>query len=389
MKRLLLAAAWTVIAAGCSQTPPDNGGSSTAAAASNAPATVNTVPVVSKKLQTTIALPAQLSPYEQVDIYPKVTGFVQTVTVDRGSHVQRGQLLVRLTAPELVSQRSQAEAAVRAAQSQLATAQAKLTSDNGTYLHMVAASKTPGVLAENDVVVAGQVVSSDKGLVDAAEQNIAAARDGLRGVTQTESYLTITAPFEGVVTTRNLHPGALIGPASGAGGTEPILQIMDEKRLRLVVPIPEAQLGEMKIGQLVSFTVPAFPGQTFRAPIRRISGQVDEKSRTMPVELDVENRDGRLSPGSFTTVSWPLERSHPTLFVPASAVTSDQQHTFVIRVREGKAEWVTVQTGQNVDGEVEVFGELAADDQVLKTASDAIHSGETVRVQTTASPAVR
>jgi membrane fusion protein (multidrug efflux system) len=387
MKRLLFAAAWTVIVAGCSQTPPENGGSS--AAASNAPATVNTVPVVSKKLQTTIALPAQLTPYEQVDIYPKVTGFVQTVTVDRGSHVHRGQLLVRLTAPELVSQRSQAEAAVRAAQSQLATAQAKLTSDNGTYLHMVAASKTPGVLAENDVVVAGQIVSADKGLVDAAEQNIAAARDVLHSVTQTESYLTITAPFEGVVTTRNLHPGALIGPASGAGGTEPILQIMDEKRLRLVVPIPEPQLGEMKIGQLVSFTVPAFPGQTFTAPIRRISGQVDEKSRTMPVELDVENRDSRFSPGSFTTVSWPLERGRPTLFVPTSAVTSDQQHTFVIRVREGKAEWVTVQTGQTVDGEIEVFGELAPGDQVVKTASDAIHSGETVRVQTTTSPAVR
>jgi len=389
MKRLLLAAAWMVIVAGCSQTPPENGGSSTAAAASNAPATVNTVPVVSKKLQITIALPAQLTPYEQVDIYPKVTGFVQTVTVDRGSHVHRGQLLVRLTAPELVSQRSQAEAAVRAAQSQLATAQAKLTSDNGTYLHMVAASRTPGVLAENDVVVAGQAVSADKGLVAAADQNIAAARDALRSVTQTESYLTITAPFEGVVTTRNLHPGALIGPASGAGGAEPILQIVDEKRLRLVVPIPEAQLGEMRIGQLVSFTVPAYPGQTFTAPIRRISGQVDEKSRTMPVELDVESRDSRLSPGSFTTVSWPLERSHPTLFVPTSAVTSDQQHTFVIRVQGVKAEWVTVQTGQTVNGEIEVFGELAPGDQVVKTASDAIHSGETVRVQTTTSPAVR
>jgi membrane fusion protein (multidrug efflux system) len=388
MKRLLLVAAWTVIAAGCSQTPSERGGSSTAAAASNAPATVSTSRVMSKKLQTTVTLPAQLTPYEQVDIYPKVTGFVQTVTVDRGSRVRRGQLLVRLTAPEIVSQRSQAEAAVRAAQSQLATAQARLTSDNGTYLHMVAASKTPGVLAENDVVVAGQVVSADKGLVDAAEQNIAAARDALHSVTQTESYLTITAPFEGVVTTRNLHPGALIGPASGAGGTEPILQIVDETRLRLVVPIPEAQLGEMKIGQLVSFTVPAYPGQRFRAPIRRTSGQVDEKSRTMPVELDVENRDSRLSPGSFTTVSWPLERSHPTLFVPASAVTSDQQHTFVIRVRDGKAEWVTVQTGQTVNGEIEVFGELAADDQVVKTASDAIHSGDTVRVQATTSPAV-
>jgi membrane fusion protein (multidrug efflux system) len=302
--------------------------------------------------------------------------------VDRGSHVQRGQLLVRLTAPELLSQRSQAEAAVRAAQSQLATAQARLASDNGTYLHMVEAAKTPGVLAGNDVLVAGQTVSADKGLVDAAEQNIAAAREALQSVSQTEAYLNITAPFAGVVTTRNLHPGALIGPASGQSGAPPILQIVDDKRLRLVVPIPEAQVGDMKVGQPVSFTVPAYPAQTFKAPIERISHEVDENSRTMPVELDVLNKDGKLSPGSFTTVSWPLKRSYPTLFVPASAVTTDQQHTFVIRVRNGKAEWVTVQTGQTVNGDIEVFGDLTSGDQVMKTASDAIHAGDEVRVQT-------
>jgi RND family efflux transporter MFP subunit len=246
---------------------------------------------------------------------------------------------------------------------------------------MLAAAKTPGVLAENDVAVAGQTVTADKGLVDAAEQNIAAARDALKGVSQSEAYLTITAPFAGVVTTRNLHPGALIGPASGGGGAMPILQIVDDRRLRLVVPIPEAQVGSMKVGQPVPFTVPAFPGQTFKAPITRIASAMDEKSRTMPVELDVMNRDGRLSPGSFAVVKWPLERSYPTLFVPPTAVTSDQQHTFVIRVRDGKAEWVTVQTGQTVNGEIEVFGDLAAGDQVVKIASDAIHSGETVRVQ--------
>ena len=210
---------------------------------------------------------------------------------------------------------------------------------------MVAASKTPGVLAENDVAVAEQTVSADKGVVAAAEQNIAAARDALKSVSQAESYLTIAAPFEGIVTTRNLHPGALIGPASGVGGAQPILQIMDDRRLRLVIPIPEVQVGDIKLGQLVSFTVPAYPGQIFKAPIQRISRDVDEKSRTMPVELDVVNRDGRRSPGSFTTVAWPLERSYPTLFVPASSVASDQQHFFVIRVRSSKAAWVTVQTG--------------------------------------------
>src|SRR5271156_3293437 len=180
MKGLLFASTVLVIAAvGCNSGNADKSVAASVVPASSAPTTVSTVPVASKKLQTTISLPAQLIPYEQVDIYPKVTGFVQTVTVDRGSRVRRGQLLVKLTAPELLSQRSQAEAAVRAAQSQLATAQAKLASDNGTYLHMVEAAKTPGVLAENDVLVAGQTVSADRGLVDAADQNVAAAKEAL------------------------------------------------------------------------------------------------------------------------------------------------------------------------------------------------------------------
>jgi RND family efflux transporter MFP subunit len=381
MRKLLVAlAGFALLAGGCNSGSPDKGGAAVAAA--SGPSTVNTVAVVSKKLSTTVSLPAQLEPYEQVDIYPKVTGFVETVTVDRGSRVKAGEVLVRLTAPELASQRSQGQAAVRVAESQLATAEAKLASDKGTYEHMEAAAKTPGVLAENDVAVAGQTVSADKGLVDAAEQNLAAARDALKSVSQAEAYLTITAPFAGVVTTRNLHPGALIGPASGAGGATPILQIVNDRRLRLVVPVPEAQVGNIKRGQQVSFTVPGYPGQAFNAPIARIAEALDVKSRTMPVELDVQNLEAKLSPGSFAAVKWPLERGYPTLFVPATAVTNDQQHTFVIRVRNDKAEWVTVQTGQTINGELEVFGDLTAGDQVVKIATDAIHSGDAVRVQT-------
>src|SRR5260370_38646011 len=139
MNRLVLTStALVFVILGCNTSSSDSNGSSAAPAGATpaGPTTVTTVPVASRKLQTTIAL-AQLVPYEQVDIYPKVTGFVETVTVNRASRVQRVQLLVRLTAPELISQRSQAEAAVRSAQSQLATAQAKLVSDNGTYQHMV------------------------------------------------------------------------------------------------------------------------------------------------------------------------------------------------------------------------------------------------------------
>ncbi len=341
--------------------------------------TVEVVPVASQKLATVFTLPAQLIPFETVDIYPRVTGFMDMIRVDRGSRVHKGELIIRLSAPELVAQRAQAESALRAAESQLTSAQAKLTSDKGTYLHMASAAKTPGVVAENDVMVASQTVSADQGQVQSAESNVAAARNALRSVAQLESYLNIYAPFDGIVTTRNLHPGALVGPASGPSGTMPIVQIVDTGHLRLVVPVPEAYVGEIQVGQQVAFTVPAHPGETFHAPIARISHDVELNTRTMPVELDVHSTDGWLSPGSFSSVQWPVHRAAPTMFVPVSAVTNDQQRTFVERVRNGKAEWVDVVTGLGVNGNIEVFGDLKPGDEVIRNATDAIRPGQQVK----------
>jgi membrane fusion protein (multidrug efflux system) len=341
--------------------------------------TVEVVPVTSQKLATVFTLPAQLVPFETVDIYPKVTGFMDMIRVDRGSRVHKGELIIRLSAPELVAQRAQAESALRAAESQLNSVKAKLASDQGTYLHMASAAKTPGVVAENDVMVASQIASADQGQVQSAENNVAAARDALHSVAQLESYLSIHAPFDGIVTTRNLHPGALVGPASGRSGTLPLVQIVDMGHLRLVVPVPEAYVGEMQTGQQVVFSVPAYPGQTFHAPITRISHDVDPNTRTMPVELDVQSKDGRLSPGSFSTVQWPVQRAAPTMFVPVSAVTNDQQRNFVERVRNGKAEWVDVVTGLSVNGNIEVFGDLTPADEVIRNATDAIRPGQQVK----------
>jgi len=341
--------------------------------------TVEVVPVTFQKLATVFTLPAQLIPFETVDIYPKVTGFMDMIRVDRGSRVHKGEIIIRLSAPELVAQGAQAESALRAAESQLTSVKAKLASDQGTYLHMASAAKTPGVVAENDVMVASQITSADQGQVQSAENNVAAARDALHSVAQLESYLSIHAPFDGIVTTRNLHPGALVGPASGRSGTLPLVQIVDMGHLRLIVPVPEAYVGEMQTGQQVAFSVPAYPGQTFHAPITRISHNVDPNTRTMPVELDVQSRDGRLSPGSFSTVQWPVHRAAPTMFVPVSAVTNDQQRTFVERVRNGKTEWVDVVTGLSVNGNIEVFGDLKPADEVIRNATDAIRPGQQVK----------
>jgi RND family efflux transporter MFP subunit len=337
--------------------------------------TVEVVAVASQKLATTFTLPAQLVPFQSVSVYPKVTGFVDVIRVDRGSRVHKGELIVRLSAPELVAQRAQAESAMRAAESQLSTARAKLSSDQGTYLHLASAAKTPGVVAENDVMVASQTASADQGQVQSAENNVAAAQEALRSVAQLESYLSVHAPFDGVVTTRNLHPGALVGPS----GTMPILQIVDMDHLRLIVPVPEAYVGEMQLGQQVAFTVPGLPGETFHAPIARISHDVELSTRTMPIELAVHNADGRLSPGSYSTVQWPVHRATATMFVPTTAITNDQQRTFVERVRDGKVEWVDVVTGLNVSGTIEIFGDLKPGDEVIRNATDAIRAGQQVK----------
>lgn len=342
---------------------------------------VNVATVESQKLNTTLTLPAQIFPYESVDVYPKVTGFIEEISVDRGSRVRSGEPIIKLSAPELAAQRTQAEAALHTAEAQLAAAQAKLASDRGTLAHLTAAAKTPGVVAGNDLQVAEQTAAADQGQVDAAANNVQAARDALKGVAQLESYLEIRAPFDGVVTQRNLHPGALVGPASGQAGTQPIVRIESLGRLRVVVPVPEQYATGVRDRQTVKFTVPAYPGQTFEAPIARISQAITQNTRTMQVELDVRNAGGQITLGSFANVVWPVARSYATLFVPAAAVTTDLQRTFVIRVREGKAEWVDVQTGATVDGKAEVFGKLQADDRVVANATDAIRNGASVTAQ--------
>jgi membrane fusion protein, multidrug efflux system len=366
---------FSFVLAGCDNPSARNGNPAPAA---GSPQQVAVVAVESEKLDTTLSLPAQITSYEVVDIYPKVTGFLEMIRVDRGSRVHAGEVIIRLSAPELLAQRAQAEATVQGAEAQLSSAQAKLASDQGTYVHLAAAAQTPGVVAGNDLQVAEQTVAADKAQAEATSKNVQAAHSGLRAVTQLESYLEIRAPFDGVVTLRNLHPGALVGPASGQAGAQAIVQIENIGRLRVVVPVPEAYVAGVRQGQQATFSVPAYPGRTFRAPIARISHDINKDTRTMQVELDFHNGDAQLTPGTFANVEWPIQRAYPTLFVPVTAITTDLQRTFVIRVRQGKAEWVDVKSGVSVNGKTEVFGDLKSGDLVVRNATDSIRPGASV-----------
>ncbi|MHB8527188.1 MAG: efflux RND transporter periplasmic adaptor subunit [Candidatus Acidiferrales bacterium] len=337
--------------------------------------------VTSQKLDTTVKLPAQLTAYEMVDMYPKVTGFVKWIKVDRGSRVRQGEQIAQLDAPELLAQRTEAESKYQSAESQLAAAQAKLAASQATYRRTAEAAKTPGVVAPNDLETAQQTAQADSATVAADQKTAVAENDALQAVSELQGYLIITAPFDGEVTTRYVHPGALVGPQGGPGAAIPIVQIQTLTRQRLVVPVPEYDAASVPEGTEVAFTVPSFPGKIFHAPIARISHAVDLKTRTMPIELDVRDPRAQLAPGMFCQVEWPVRRAYPTLSVPVSAVGSDLERTFVVRVRQGKAEWVDVTTGMTVNGKIEVFGDLQAGDVVVANGPGSVPNGANVGVK--------
>lgn len=339
--------------------------------------TVDVSKVVSQQLSLTVRMPGEFTPYESVAVYPKVTAFVRSISVDRGSRVRAGQEIVRLEAPELAAQEKEAQSKLQEAEARRAEAEAKFASDQSTFQRLKTAAATPGVVAGNDLDTAQQNTEADRARLRGAERNIEAAKAALNSVAEIQSYLLVKAPFEGIVTERNVHPGALVGPS----GSEPMLRIEQISRLRLVLPVPENYVSGTLKGAKVPFTVTAYPGEKFTGTIARVSDSLDVKTRTMPVELDVMNSSGHLAPGMYPEVDWPVRRPRPTLFVPASSVAHTNEKTFVVRIRDGKAEWVDVQTGLSSGKLVEVFGPLQEGDLVTTRGTDELKSGTLVRAQ--------
>jgi RND family efflux transporter MFP subunit len=335
--------------------------------------------VVEQPLDVQLSLPGELTPFQSVAIFPRVTGFVKSISVDRGSPVRAGEVLAVLEAPELVAQRLESQSKLQALEAQLAAARARADADKSTFDRLKNASSTPGVVAGNDVVIAEKAADASQNQVVAAQQSVDAATQALGAVRDMEGYLRVTAPFNGVVTERNVHPGALVGPSSGAGSPVPMLRVVDNNRLRVVVPVPEAYTTRLTTGTDIAFTIAAYPGQTFSGRVGRIAQAVDVNTRTMAVELDVVNRDGRLAPGTFCQVRWPVHRSGPSLFVPSGSVASTTDRTFVIRVRGGKTEWVDVRTGLTSGPLVEVFGDLHSGDEIAARGTDELRPGTDVR----------
>ncbi|HEY9678528.1 MAG TPA: efflux RND transporter periplasmic adaptor subunit [Drouetiella sp.] len=395
-RRASMMFALTLALGGCGK--DDDAKPSTAAEHS---AKVQVTHVTKKTLSRMDQLPGEIRAFQDVAIYPKVPSFIKWIGVDRGSKVKKGQVMVELTAPELAAQKNEALSKSLAAEGQLSEAQAKVASaratlreaeaqfagDNDTYQRTNDASKVPGVVAPNDLVVLRDKVAADKEKVSAWKENLQAAKDQVVSAknmlaaskkstsyyNQFEDYLTITAPFDGYVTERNLHVGSFVGPR-GQGAYPSIVTVQELDLLRIIAPVPEVDVGGVVPGAKVSFTVSTHPGENFEGTVARLGNYLEKRTRTMPVELNYPNPGWRILPGMFCEIHWPTRRKSESLFVPVTAVdTTSTLEMFVQKIDQNdEVVWVPVKRGEIMGKMTEVFGDLHDGDRIALQADDGL-----------------
>ncbi len=330
---------------------------------------VQVLPLKKEKLASEIQIPGELIAYQQVDLYAKVNSFVKKLNVDVGSEVAAGQLLATMEAPELNAQ-------LDAAASRLKSQEAIYIASKANYDRLYETSQTPGTVSQNDIDQALAKKNSDLAQLDAA-------KSAYKEIADTKNYLEIRAPFSGVISTRNINVGAYVGP-SGKGSEFPIFTLQQQKKLRLVISVPEAYTGYINNKVNISFNVKALPEKKFTAIVKRMAGALDNRLRAERIEMDVINDDKKLLPGMVAEVNIPLPASDSTFVVPKTSVVNSTERLFVIKVSDNKANWVDIKKGREVGDKVEIYGDLKQGDSLVKTASEEIRNGSSLNKVTIA-----
>ena len=332
--------------------------------ADSAAAAVVTFDLQKGRLSTNFNTPGELIAFQQVDLYAKENSFVKKLLVDVGSEVKEGQLLVTMEAPELTTQ-------LASALSRVKSQEAIYIASKSNYDRLIETSKTPGTIGQNDIDQADARQKSDMAQWDAA-------KSAYNTVAETLKYLEIRAPFSGIITARNVNPGAYVGP-SGKGSELPLFTLQEQKHLRLVVSVPEAFTGFLSNKDQVKFSVRALPNQKFTAKVNRMAGALDSRLRSERVEMDVYSDGKKLLPGMVAEVDLPMPSQDSTFVVPATAIINSTERVFVIKVdSDSKAQWVDVKVGRSEGGKTEIYGDLKAGDQLIKVASEERRNGSPV-----------
>lgn len=326
----------------------------------NAPRRVRTAKVRAGDPTVDVTLPGTSAPFQSALLYGKSTGFVRKNLVDVGDRVKSGQLLAQIDAPETAQE-------IRVAQARLDEAEANV----GVVL--ATAQRTTQLVQSGSL--AQQQGDDAKAQANSAVTSIATRRAELQRLQVLHGYQQIVAPFDGIITRRNVDPGALVGPA-GAGSV-PLFEVANVDLLRVFVDVPDAFARDVALGLDAEIYSPRDPAQKVKGKVARTSGVLEQATRTLRAELHVKS-SGLVMPGAFVYVKLAVPRARPRPVIPASALVVRKEGTLVARVRDHKIDLVRVHLGRDFGKELEILDGMEAGDEVVVNASDALENGEPV-----------
>jgi RND family efflux transporter MFP subunit len=361
------------------------------------------VKVQRKNISSTLEIASEFLPYQEIDVYAKVSGYIQKLYVDWGTHVKEGQILAVLEIPELQQQLLQDEASVRRADQEVSRAREEQSRAESaysvahvTYTRLADVQKSrPELVAQQEIDVAqgkdleaSAGVSSSKDALAAAEQTLLAAKAALDKDKAMFAYARMTAPFDGVVTQIYAYTGALL-PAgtSAAKGDSALCHLSQNNMLRLVIPVPERAVPDISDGQTLEINVSALH-KTFAGKIVRFSDQIDPATRTMHTEVTVPNVNYELVPGMYASVKIPLHTVTDVLTIPMQAVESTGTGQGIVLVvnSSNHLERREVKLGLQSTSDTEVLSGLNENDTVIFGEQNQFKEGQQVSPQLVTAP---
>ncbi len=317
-----------------------------------------------KALNATIDLPGRLEAYYRAPIFARVNGYLKSWSVDIGAKVKAGEVIAEIEAPDLDQQLLQARADLA---SQVASAK----------LSEVTLARRKTLIASNFV----SMQEIDERTADLSNKN-AAVKAGQANVERLEAlagYKKITAPFDGVVTSRQTDVGALIN--SGGGSGPPMFVVSDIKKLRVYVEVPQNYVPSIKIGAQAILTMPDYPNRTFPATVEASSQAVNASTGTTQMQLALDNSSGELMPGGYASVRMSLARDNVPLHIPSSALIFNQNGLRVATVGpDDKILFKNVTIARDLGRDIELASGVAPDDRIIVAPPDGIADGDQVRV---------
>jgi RND family efflux transporter MFP subunit len=332
-----------------------------------------------------LPLPGTMEPILVTGIWARTNGYLKARYVDIGDRVNKGQLLADIETPEIDQQLLQAIATMNQDKANVAKYEADLALARNTQRRYAVAG--PGTVSQLQIDERTSAVTDAEKMLDAGRATVAADDANVRRLLELQSFQKVYAPFDGVITVRNVDPGSLIS-AGSMTGTQQLFQLAQVDVLRIFIYVPQSSALDIKPGQSADVTVRELPDRVFQGTVTRTAGAIDPTSRTLLTEVDVPNPDGLLLSGSYATVRFKVQRPNPSLLVPQNALLIDASGVRVAVVNaDGTLHYRKVQIGRDFGNEVEVLSGVDTSDALATGLAANVTDGSRVEVAKPADPA--